>query len=325
MGRSLPARLLGTAQLTRLTMAVGAIGDVWFTVLFTRGQEQYAYLQVHKLPVWVALACSALIATGIFTFGASLNDLLDARHDSTFSPDRPIPSGRIRPATVGIVIASALLVAILAAIPLGTGALILTLLVAGGVLFYNAMGKHVPALGIIVIGLITALHMMIPNFELTFTLPIWLIMTHVVTISLAIHLLERKRPYLSRRSLVFIASAYVFWSAVILLAGWIQGQDAGWWPLDSSPLGVLWPILAVAGFAMVARRKISGVTTRAGGEKLARYGAMWQCVYAASWLLAVGLYGGAVVLGLLALLGFTSMTLIKEVGSLVVTPPRYRV
>ena len=325
MRRSILARLLGTAQLTRLAMAVGAVGDVWFTVLFTRGQEQYSFLPVYKLPLWIALVCTAVVATGIFTFGASLNDLLDARHDSAFSPDRPIPSGRIKPSTVGMVIAGALIAAILAAIPLGTGALILTLIVAGGVLFYNATGKHVPAIGVIVIGMMTALHMLIPNFEMTFTLPIWLTMSHVVTITLAVHILERKRPYLSRRSYVFILSGYAIWSTAILLVGWLQGHDAGWWPKDSSPLGVIWPILVVAGFAWVARKKITGVSTRSGAEKLTRYGAMWQCLYGAAWLVAVGIYDGALLLGILALLGFTGMTLIKEIGSLITAPPQYRI
>ena len=325
MRRSIPVRLLGTAQLTRLTMAVGAIGDVWFTVLFTREQEQYSYLPVYELPLWVALSCSALVAIGIFTFGASLNDLLDARYDSAFRPERPIPSGRVRPATVGIVIAGALILALLGAIPFGTGALILTLLVAAGVLFYNATGKHVPGLGVIVIGVMTALHMLIPNYELTFTLPVWLTMSHAVTITLATYILLRKRPYLSRRSFYFIATAYGILSTFILVVGWHQGHDAGWWPLESSPMGVIWPVLAVAAFAWVARRKTSGIPTRSAAEKLVRYGAMWQCLYAAAWLLAVGLFNGALLLLLLALIGFSLMTVIKEVGSLATNPPQYRI
>ena len=306
-------------------MAVGAVGDVWFTVLFSRGQEQYSFLPVYKMPLWVALACSTVVATGLSTFGASLNDLLDARYDSTFSPDRPIPSGRIKPATVGIVIAAALIAALLAAIPFGTGALILTLIVAAGVLFYNATGKHVPAVGAVVIGIVTTLHMLIPNYELTFTLPIWLTMTHAMTITLIIYILVRKRPYLSRRSFLFIGVGYTVWSIIILLVGWHQGHDAGWWPNESSPVGIIWPLLAVAGFVLIARMKISPASTRSAAEKLARYGAMWQCLYAAAWLLAVGLLEGALLLGLLAVLGFTSMTFIKELGGLVTTPPRYRI
>jgi len=325
MRRSIPARLLGTAQLTRLAMAVGAVGDVWFTVLFSRAQEQYAYLPVSRIPLWMALVCSAVIATGLFTFGAALNDLLDARHDSAFSPDRPIPSGRIRPTTVVMVIAGALIAALLSAIPFGTGAVVLTLIVSAGILFYNATGKHVPGLGVVTIGVITALHMLIPNYELTFTLPVWLTMSHGVTITLAVYILLRKRPYLSRRSYAFILGGYAAWSAIILLAGWHQGAEAGWWPAESSTMGLIWPVLAVAAFAWVARRKTGGVPTRSAAEKLARYGAMWQCLYAAAWLLAVDMFTGALLLLILAVLGFTLMTVTKEVGSLLNTPPRYRI
>jgi hypothetical protein len=306
-------------------MAVGAIGDVWFTVLFSRGSGDYSFLGVAKLPIVAALVLSAVIATGLFTFGASLNDLLDARYDSTFSPERPIPSGRIRPATVGIVIAAALITALLAALPFGTGALVLTLIVAAGILFYNVAGKHVPAIGVVAIGVVSALHMLIPNYELTFTLPVWLTMTHTMTITLAIYMLVRKRPHLNRTSYIFIGIGYVIWSLLILVVGWYQNHDGGWWPGDSSALGVIWPIIAVAAFAWVARRKTAGVSNRSAAEKLARYGAMWQCLYAAAWLLGVGIYDGALLLGLLAVFGFVCMTTMKEFGGLVTSPPRYRV
>ena len=306
-------------------MAVGAVGDVWFTVLFSRGSGEYSFLGVTKLPIAAALALSAVVATGLFTFGASLNDLLDARYDSTFSPDRPIPSGRIRPATVGIVIAAALITALLAALPFGTGALVLTLIVAAGILFYNVAGKHVPAIGVIAIGVVSALHMLIPNYELTFTLPVWLSMTHTTTITLVIYMLVRKRPHLSRRSYFFIAAGYICWSLVILITGRLQSHETGWWPAGSSGIGVIWPIIAVAAFAWVARKKTMGVSNRAAAEKLARYGAMWQCLYAAAWLLGVGLYDGAILLLLLAIVGFLGMTAIKEFGGLITSPPRYRV
>ena len=131
----------------------------------------------------------------------------------------------------------------------------------------------------------------------------------------------RRRKWARRISRGFAIFAVTF----ILLVGWHQGHDAGWWPNESSPVGIIWPLLAVAGFVLIARMKISPASTRSAAEKLARYGAMWQCLYAAAWLLAVGLLEGALLLGLLAVLGFTSMTFIKELGGLVTTPPRYRI
>jgi hypothetical protein len=88
---------------------------------------------------------------------------------------------------------------------------------------------------------------------------------------------------------------------------------------------LIWPTLTVAAFAWVAWRKTAGIPPRAAAEKLGRYGVMWQCLYAGSWLLAVGLYDGALLLFALAIVGFSAMSLIKEVGSLVISPPHYRV
>ena len=325
MRRNLYVRLLGTAQLTRLAMAVGAIGDVWFTVLFSRSIGEYSYLNVVKMSPVLALGISALVATGLFTFGASLNDLLDARHDRTFSPEKPIPAGYVRPATVGIVVTIALITSLLGALFFGIGALALTLIVAVGILFYNVVGKHVPAIGVVSVGIVSALHMLIPNYELTFTLPIWLTMTHSTVVTLTIYMLVRKRPYLSRRSYIIIGASYLVWSAIILMTGWYQGQQLGWWPRGTSSTGIIWPILATIGFIVMMRLKTRRIDNRMAAEKLARYGAMWQSVYAASWLLAVGMYDGAMLLFGLALVGFFLMTGMKEFGGLVTSPPRYRI
>jgi 4-hydroxybenzoate polyprenyltransferase len=43
-----------------------------------------------------------------------LNDVLDVRHDSAFSPERPIPAGRIKVGQAIIVTVSALIVAVIA-------------------------------------------------------------------------------------------------------------------------------------------------------------------------------------------------------------------
>ena len=110
---------------------------------------------------------------------------------------------------------------------------------------------------------------------------------------------------------------------IILMAGW--HQQAGWWPEGSNSLGILWPILAILGFVLVIRVKTRKSENRIAAEKLARYGAMWQSIYAGCWLLAVGMYGAASLLFALALVGFCLMTAMKEFGGLVTNPPRYQI
>ncbi|MBT8484428.1 MAG: hypothetical protein KJO43_02545, partial [Phycisphaerae bacterium] len=199
----------------------------------------------------------------------------------------------------------------------------ITLFTAAGVLFYNATGKYIPAVGVLTIGLVHAAHMFIPNHQLSFTLPVWLVMTHATVIATFVHGLEDKRPRFDRRGLVGLGIGWGFWSAALLGAGVLSAGSL--WPEEAALGGIVYPLLAVAGFAGVARWKTRVVSGRVAAEKLKRYGAMWQSLYGAAWLLALGLRTEALWIGLLAVVGFGAMTLIKEVSGLSGRPLEFRV
>ena len=74
-------RIITAIQLTRLTMAFGAVADVWFVILLTRAHGEYNYLPVYGMNLPGALLAGATVAIGLFAYGASLNDVLDARHE----------------------------------------------------------------------------------------------------------------------------------------------------------------------------------------------------------------------------------------------------
>jgi hypothetical protein len=324
MRRSL-TRLITTMQLTRLTMAFGAVADVWFIVLLTLAAGSWntaVELPLHEMDLALALLAGAAVAVGLFAYGASLNDLLDARHDSAFSPDRPIPAGRIRPGQATVVTISALIVSMLAADAFGSPGLWIAVLTAAAVLFYNAAGKYIPAVGVVTIGIIHAAHMLIPNEHLAFMLPVWLVMTHTMAIAAAVHVLEDKRPRLTRRQIAGAAAGWAFWSGAILLGGALR--MGGLWPEGVNPIGLALPALAALAFVTVALWKTRQVSGRRAAEKLKRYGAMWQCLYGAAWLAALGLETQAIWLGILALAGFAGMTLIKEAMGLTGQPIAYR-
>ena len=97
--RELPLKIMTTIQLTRLTMAFGAVSDIWFVILLTKANENYVMIDVYRMPLVPALMAGAVVAVGLFAYGASLNDVLDVRHDAAFSPERPIPAGRQAPRT----------------------------------------------------------------------------------------------------------------------------------------------------------------------------------------------------------------------------------
>lgn len=315
-------RIITAIQLTRLTMAFGAVSDVWFVILLTRARSEYNYLEAYRMNLPGALLAGAIVAIGLFAYGASLNDVLDVRHDSAFSPERPIPAGRIKFGQAIVVTVGALIVAMLGGITLGKEAAGVTLLTATGIMFYNAAGKYIPAVGITTVGLIHASHMLIPNCQLAFTLPVWLVMTHSMAIAALVHHLEDKRPRMGPRATAATVLGWATWSIVLLSAGAIQG--GGLWPQGAPVAGILSPIAAVIGFTMVAWWKTRGVPGKTAAEKLKRYGAMWQALYGAAWLLALNLPIQAAWIGAFAIAGFAAMTLIKEVTGLSDRPVAYR-
>lgn len=303
-------------------MAFGAVSDLWFIILLTRAESSYSYLPVNTMPLYAALLAGAVVAIGLFAYGAALNDVLDARHDSAFSPDRPIPAGRIRLGQAIVVTISSLLIAIFGSAAMGQSALHVTVLIAAGILFYNAAGRFIPSVGMVTIGLIHAAHMLIPNVQLTFTLPVWLVMTHAIVIIATIHVLEEKRPRLRIKTIIGMTAGWLTWSVIILGAGW--WQEGALWPSDVPLWHIIWPVLAIAGFVAVAWWKTTTVPPRIAAEKLRRYGAMWQCLYGASWLLALDLRSEAMLIGAVAFFGFAGMTLLKEMTTLVARPVVYR-
>jgi hypothetical protein len=122
-----------------------------------------------------------------------------------------------------------------------------------------------------------------------------------------------------------LAAAVIAWIGLSALLLWAGGRHReGIWPNDSSMAGAVYPALAVVGFIFVAWWKGTGVRGKAAAEKLKRYGAMWQALYGSAWLLALGMELQALWIGLLALAGFSAMTLIKEVTGLSDRPVTYR-
>ena len=217
--RPVAERILDAFQLTRLSLAFGAVCELWLVTLLTRADPRYVHLPVYHMPLWKALICTGVVSVGLFAFAASLNDLLDIRHDKRFSPDRPLAAGRIRTSSAALLSFGALMAAVICASALGEPALVLTVGVAAAVMFYDVVGKHIPSLGIVTIGLAHAANMFIPNWSLAFTLPVWWSMSHAVAIAASVHRYEDKRPYFGTKRILSLVAAWLFWSIVLLGGG----------------------------------------------------------------------------------------------------------
>jgi hypothetical protein len=332
--RPVAERILDAFQLTRLSLAFGAVCELWLVTLLTRADPRYVHLPVYHMPIWRALGFTAVTALGLFSFAASLNDLVDVRHDRRFSPDRPLAAGRIRTSSAALLSFGALMAAVISASALGEPSLFLTVGVAAGIMFYDVVAKHIPALGIATIGLVHAAHMFIPNWSLTFTLPVWWSMSHAVAIAASVHRFEDKRPFFGPQRILSLVAAWLFWSVVLLGGGALaaNGSPGGYWPqvargdelVGSGPVGIVWPVLALGAFLLLVRAKVAGQPGAIGAEKLRRYGAMWQAVYAAAWLMAAGLRAEALGMAVLAVVGLVAMTLLKEINGLSGRPISWR-
>lgn len=322
-------RLAPVLHLTRVTTAFAAVANAWFIILWTRAAglgEHAAEALLPPQPLWFLLIGGAINALGLFAYGAALNDLLDFRRDRTLHPDRPLPRGSISIEwAVGIAVGT-FMTAVIGASMLGMEAVLLTVLIAAAILFYHGAGKFIPALGLVLLGLIYAGHMVVPNLHIVFVWPVWLVMTHSLIVGGLTHVIGRKVPLVSRRAVLAAVAGWAFWTTIMLLAGWWRGRGhGGLWPNYVNPIAAFGPGLLVALFFFTAWRKVRvhGMTSRAA-DKVARYGALWQALFAVSWLFGQGYRTETLIVGILTGVGFLGMTILRELYGLVETPVGYR-
>ncbi len=326
--RRLILHLLPALQLTRVTTAFAAVANVWFVILWTRSHpaDEPGTSAIRELSPWFTLPAAAANALGLFMLATTLNDLLDWRRDQALHPERPIPSGRVSLDSAIALVVGTFGLAVLGATPLGITSVLLTLLVAGATLFFNAAGKFVPGVGLVVLGLIYAGQMVVPNLNLRFVFPVWLVMTHALLVAAAVHVLARKAPGISARAMAFAITGWIFWTGVMFAFGWWRNRGhGGVWPEWVSWTSALAPLALALIFALLVWRRVHllGRGPRVA-EKIARYGALWLPLYAAAWLFGERYFTGGIVLVALAIVGLLGMTVIREIIALIEQPLGYR-
>ncbi|MCC7387638.1 MAG: hypothetical protein IT431_02610 [Phycisphaerales bacterium] len=318
-------------HLTRVTTAFAAVANVWFVILWSVRNPAEApshSLDPHPLPL--LLLGGTASALGLYSYGACLNDLLDVRRDRALRPERPLPSGRITTETAAITVAVSLLLSVLGAAVFGIPSVLLTLALAAGILFFNAAARFVPGVGLVVLGLLYAGHMLVPNLGLRFLWPVWLVMSHSLLVAAVTHVLARKVPPLSTRAVFLAVLGWLSWSILILGVGWMRSGEADQgfraaWPAWVPPTAALGPAVLAVAFVFLAARRIRqfGFGPRAA-DKIYRYGSLWLTLYAVGWMLGSGFPREAAVLGILAAVGFLTMTTLRELYGLAEQPVGYR-
>lgn len=321
--RRIARRVLAAVEIARLSVAFGAVANVWLMILLARADEHLAHLPVAMRPLWQSLGAGAMVAVGFLAFGAALNDFLDAKHDRAFAPDRPLPAGNLRPRRAIQIAVIALFVGLLGALSFGTSAVIVGMALAATALLYDAFAKHVPAIGILVAGFATALSMLVPAIEATSLVPVWLAMSQTMGIGLLAYILGEKRPVLSTRSIVAGSGAWVAASAGLFALEAARNGDA-LLAHFTDPVKLAVPAAAVVLGALAGAWKLRGARGPRANDRVLRYGSLWKSLVAAAWLVAAGLAGEGAWIAGIAVGIFAVVAIVREAAPHVAEPVSWR-
>ncbi|MFK7883396.1 MAG: hypothetical protein AB8F26_04320 [Phycisphaerales bacterium] len=323
--RSLALDLAPVLRLARVSTAFGAISGVWFTVLWTWSlPSERSTEAITGSPLWLLLGGGVLAAGGLYGFGAGLNDLLDAHRDRVLRPSRPIPGGTLPAEAAVSVVAVSLLLSVLGATAFGTAAVLATLFLSAAILVFNALGKFVPAIGMVLLSVIYAGHALVPNLWVSFLFPAWWVMTHAMVIGGLSHSLGRKSPMISRRAASFAFAGWTLCTAVMAYYAW-KRLGGVFWPDWVPWTAALWPTAAagILAIQIFRRWKSLGAGPKLG-EKITRYGAFWPTLYGVGWLAGVGAWRAVIIMSLLAVSGTIAITILREFYALSEHPVGYR-
>lgn len=329
-------RTLHLLELARVELLLAAVSNVWLMTFLAFAVEPAGarHLRLDELGLPVTLALATLCALGLVGCGMAINDVVDARYDRQFAPDRPIPSGRVGARAVVSAAMLSLIVALGAAVWLGTASAMLALLAAAGVLFYNAAGRFMPAVGIVSLGLITAISMLVPNPNAAFVWPVALTMTHVMACAALRYALAGRRPRLSALDGVGVCMGWAFWVLLLVTVARARSEQAIPLFMDSGAGvgGVIWigPILAMFGFAGLGMWILGGKvgperSRRVAAARFGRWSGLWLIVYDFAWLASAGLWWQAGTIAGLFGLAWLAMSLNRAWSVAAGPRPGYRV
>jgi 4-hydroxybenzoate polyprenyltransferase len=304
-GAGLSQRLLSVLQLTRMALVFTAIADSACSLMLLAASRMEPGERLRDVIGMPRFFAAAIVSTGLYGFGMSLNDIIDRRRDTQIAAHRPLPSGRISllaAHVICVVLGAAAVVAgaYLARAADSREARVMTMLLlvwtAMLITFYDFAGKYLVAPGLLTLGLIRFFHATIPAPQLPLLWHPLLLLNHVTILSLVAYQWEQKRPALSA----------IHWWAVLggLLLADVVCVSLVWWRRPES----LWirPALYLPAGAVLAF-VIGGAVihhqagdSRAAGRALMLYGLLWLIVYDASFV--AGYVGTVPALFLLLLL-----------------------
>jgi len=117
---------------------------------------------------YLRMALAATVSLLMYSAGLLFNDWFDLAEDTRDRPQRPLPSGQVKPNTVAITASVLLLAALFVARVAGETTLYVALALAVTVLAYDAYLKRIPAIGPLAMGACRGLSLLVGAAALGF-------------------------------------------------------------------------------------------------------------------------------------------------------------
>ncbi|MEM1012809.1 MAG: UbiA family prenyltransferase [Planctomycetota bacterium] len=277
-------RLLALLQLTRMALVFTAVSNALASLALRHDDRG-------DVPPTLVIATLA-VAVGLYGFGMALNDIIDRRRDQQLQVARPLPSGRIG-IWSAIVVAGLMLVVATAGgwLFLKTNvdaAMASAVLLAVTVLLiatYDAAGKYLVWVGLLLLGLVRFFHAAIPAPHLPVVWHPLFLLNHVAIISAVAYRSEAKRPPLDGRQVAYLALGLAALNLGLIFTLFYRRGLGFAESLRIEP-ALLLPTAAAIVFALLGRsvrRKAND--RRAAGKALILYGLLWLIVYDALFVI----------------------------------------
>ena len=271
-----------------MALVFTAIADALAAILIRQRltQPEPGPVWPHLHPVELVLIMS--VSVGMWGFGVSLNDIIDRRRDRLLAASRPLPAGRVGVMTAHVVCGALGTLALAAGITLAAmnrspATLAYVILTLGLITAYDAVGKYLPAVGLLVLGLVRFFHAAFAAPELPLPWHGLVLLNHVVVVSAVAYAWSEKRPRLSPLHWIALTAAAAATNVCILTATAVmRGPEA----ISLPPHG--WPVMVAAmGFVPIAWWTWKVHQPPAAGEKLLFRGTLWLIVLDAAFVYSV--------------------------------------
>jgi len=292
-----------------MALVFTALADSGCAYLMWAGQQaQWNHISIWKQIDPGQCLAVAMMSIGLYGFGMSLNDIIDRRRDQRISPHRPLASGSIGVAAAHVVCVLLVLMALVGGeIYVSTATattsripLVLVVLTAAMIAFYDFVAKYLVPVGLLTLGMIRCVHAAIPAPHLPVLWHSLLLFNHVTILSTVSYHWEKKRPMLRkkhRRTLLMGIAAVNL--VAVAWAIWRWDRE-GWGSLAIRP-GLIGPGLAVVAFCGLAKWiRANNSNPRDAGQNLMLAGMLWLIVYDICFVMGyVGIGAGLLLLPLL--------------------------